>query len=126
VLIVAACLAATITIACIARAPMPAVWMVASGILLGLPPSIMMSLLPRAVASEHLSAALGVYYGLFYLGMAISQALAGLLRDITGDPGMPLLFAAVLMAAAVPAVFAFWRLEGRGAPEPEEAVARHS
>ena len=126
VLIVAACLAATITIACIARAPMPAVWMVASGILLGLPPSIMMSLLPRAVAAEHLSAALGVYYGLFYLGMAISQALAGLLRDITGDPGMPLLFAAVLMAATVPAVFAFWRLEGRAALEPEEAVARHS
>ncbi|HME96419.1 MAG TPA: MFS transporter [Methylomirabilota bacterium] len=125
-LIVAACLAATITIACIARAPVPALWMVASGILLGLPPSIMMSLLPRAVAAEHLSTALGVYYGLFYLGMAVSQTLAGLLRDLTGDPGMPLLFAAVLMAATVPAVFAFWRLEGRAAPEPEEAIVGRS
>jgi MFS family permease len=125
-LIVAACLAATITIACIARAPVPALWMVASGILLGLPPSIMMSLLPRAVAAEHLSTALGVYYGLFYLGMAVSQTLAGLLRDLTGDPGMPLLFAAVLMAATVPAVFAFWRLEGRDAPEPEEAIVGRS
>ncbi|HEY7204704.1 MAG TPA: MFS transporter [Methylomirabilota bacterium] len=125
-LIVAACLAATITIACIARAPMPALWMVISGILLGLPPSIMMSLLPRAVAAEHLSTALGVYYGLFYLGMAISQTVAGLLRDITGDPGMPLLFAAVLMAATVPAVFLFWRIEGRAAREPEEAIAGRS
>ncbi len=125
-LIVAACLAATITIACIARAPVPALWMVASGILLGLPPSIMMSLLPRAVAAEHLSTALGVYYGLFYLGMAVSQTLAGLLRDLTGDPGMPLLFAAVLMAATVPAVFVFWRLEGRAAPEPEEAIVGRS
>jgi MFS family permease len=125
-LIVAACLAATITIACIARAPVPALWMVATGILLGLPPSIMMSLLPRAVAAEHLSTAFGVYYGLFYLGMAVSQTLAGLLRDLTGDPGMPLLFAAVLMAATVPAVFVFWRLEGRAAPEPEEAIVGRS
>jgi MFS family permease len=125
-LIVAACLAATITIACIARAPGPALWMVATGILLGLPPSIMMSLLPRAVAAEHLSTAFGVYYGLFYLGMAVSQTLAGLLRDLTGDPGMPLLFAAVLMAATVPAVFVFWRLEGRAAPEPEEAIVGRS
>jgi len=125
-LIVAACLAATVTIAGIARAPMPALWMVVSGILLGLPPSIMMSLLPRAVAAEHLSTAFGVYYGLFYLGMAISQTVAGFLRDLTGDPGMPLLFAAVLMAATVPAVFAFWRLEGRAVAEPEVAVVGRS
>jgi MFS family permease len=105
---------------------MPALWMVVSGILLGLPPSIMMSLLPRAVAAEHLSTAFGVYYGLFYLGMAISQTVAGFLRDLTGDPGMPLLFAAVLMAATVPAVFAFWRLEGRAVAEPEVAVVGRS
>jgi MFS family permease len=124
-LIVASCLAATITIACIARAPWPALWMVVSGILLGLPPSIMMSLLPRAIAAEHLSTALGVYYGLFYLGMAVSQTVAGLLRDLTGDPGMPLLFAAALMAATVPAVFAFWRIE-RALAEPAAAVAGRS
>jgi cyanate permease len=125
VLLVAACLAATITIACIARAPLPAVWMVVSGILLGVPPSVLMSLLPRAVAAEHLATALGIYYGLFYLGMAISQTVAGLLRDLTGDPAMPLLFAALLMAATIPAVFAFWRLEAR-AVDPEEAVAGRS
>ena len=121
-LIVTSCLAATVTIACIAWAPWPALWMVVSGILLGLPPSIMMSLLPRAVAAEHLSTALGVYYGLFYLGMAVSQIVAGLLRDVTGDPGMPLLFAGVLMAATVPAVLAFWRIE-RAVTEPVAAVA---
>jgi hypothetical protein len=54
-----------------------------------------------------------VFYGLFYLGMAVSQTLAGWLRDLTGDPGMPLLFAAVLMALTVPAVAVFWRIEGR-------------
>jgi MFS family permease len=124
VLLVAACLAATITIACIARAPLPAVWMVVSGILLGVPPSVLMSLLPRAVAAEHLATAFGIYYGLFYLGMAISQTVAGLLRDFTGDPGMPLLFAALLMAATVPAVFAFWRLEVRLVDREEAAAGR--
>jgi MFS family permease len=115
-LIVTACLVATCTIAGIARAPWPALWMVVSGILLGLPPSILMALLPRAVRAEHLATALGIYYGLFYLGMAISQTLAGFLRDVTGDPGMPLLFAALLMAATVPAVLLFWRIEGRETP----------
>jgi MFS family permease len=115
-LIVTACLVAACTISGIARAPWPALWMVVSGILLGLPPSILMALLPRAVRAEHLATALGIYYGLFYLGMAISQTLAGFLRDVTGDPGMPLLFAALLMAATVPAVLLFWRIEGRETP----------
>ena len=47
--------------------------MVVTGILLGLPPSIMMALLPRAVPAEHLATAFGVFYSLFYLGMAVSQ-----------------------------------------------------
>jgi MFS family permease len=125
-LLVASCLAATVTIACIALVPLPALWMVVSSILLGLPLSILMSLLPRAIAAEHLATALGVYYGLFYFGMAISQTVAGWLRDVTGNPGMPLLFAAVLMVATVPAVFMFWRLEGQGVPEAEEAIAGRS
>jgi len=112
-LIIGGCLATAVTIACIAWAPMPALWMVASGLLLGLPPSIMMSLLPRAVGTEHLAPALGVYYALFYLGMAVSQTVAGSLRDLTGDPGMPLLFASLLMVATVPAVAVFWRIEAK-------------
>jgi MFS family permease len=115
-LIVGGCLATAVTIACIARAPMPAVWMVASGLLLGLPPSIMMSLLPRAVGTAHLAPAFGVYYALFYLGMAVSQTAAGSLRDLTGDPGMPLLLASLLMLATVPAVAVFWRIEAGSGP----------
>jgi MFS family permease len=114
-LLVTGCLVAAVTIACIALAPLPALWMVVSSILLGLPPSILMAFLPRAVAAEHLATALGIFYGLFYLGMAAAQALAGLLRDLTGDPAVPLLFAAALMALTVPAVALFWRIEARPA-----------
>jgi MFS family permease len=112
-LIVGGCLVAAVAMIAIACAPMPALWMVVTGILLGLPPSIMMALLPRAVPAEHLATALGVFYVLFYLGMAVSQTLAGLLRDLSGDPAMPLLFAAALMAFTVPAVALFWRIEAR-------------
>jgi len=114
-LIVVGCVATAVTIACAARAPWPALWLVASGILLGLPPGIMMALLPRAVRPEHLATALGVFYALFYLGMAVSQTIAGALRDVTGDPAMPLLFASGLMLATIAAVAVFWRIEGRAA-----------
>jgi len=114
--VVIGCLGAAVGIACIAGAPLPAFWMVASGIVLGLSPGIMMSLLPKSVRSEHLATALGVYYALFYLGMACSQTAAGYVRDVTGDPGMPLLFAAVLMVLTVVALFVFWRIERSAEP----------
>jgi MFS family permease len=116
-LIVTGCLVAAASMIAIAYAPVPALWMVVTGILLGLPPSIMMALLPRAVPAEHLATAFGVFYSLFYLGMAVSQTVAGLLRDLTGDPAVPLLFAAALMVLTVPAVGLFWRLEA----QPERA-----
>jgi MFS family permease len=112
-LILAGCFATAFTLTCVARAPLPAFWLVVSGVLAGLAPSIMMSLLPQAVRTEHLATALGVFYALFYLGMALSQAVAGFLRDVTGDPGMPLLFAAVLMAATAIATLVFWRIQAR-------------
>ena len=118
-LLVAGCAAAAIGMVCIARAPWPTLWMMVTAVLLGLPPSIMVALLPSAVRAEHLATALGLFYMLFYLGMAASQTLAGLLRDLTGDPAMPLLFAAALMVLTVPAVSVFWRIEGQ--PDPGDA-----
>jgi MFS family permease len=117
-LVATGCLVAAISMIAIARAPLPGLWMVVTGILLGLPPSIMMALLPRAVSPDHLATALGVFYALFYLGMAVSQTVAGLLRDLTDDPAMPLLFAAALMVCTVPAVAVFWRIEAQ--PDPDE------
>jgi MFS family permease len=116
-LIIGGCLVTALTIACTARLPLPVLWLLLSGVLAGVAPGILMALLPRAVAPEHLATALGIYYGLFYLGMALSQTVAGWLRDLTGDPALPLLFAAGLMASTVLAVAVFWRIEAlAGAP----------
>lgn len=114
-LIFTGCLATALTMVCIARLPVPVLWLLVSGVLAGVAPGVLMALLPRAVKPEHLATALGIFYGLFYLGMALSQTAAGWVRDLTGDPAMPLLFGAVLMAATVLAVAAFWRIEARAA-----------
>lgn len=118
-LLVTGCAAAAVGMVAIARAPWPTLWIMVTAVLLGLPPSIMVALLPSAVRAEHLATALGLFYMLFYLGMAASQTLAGLVRDLTGDPAMPLLFAAALMVLTVPAVAVFWRIEGL--PDPGDA-----
>lgn len=105
--------ATSAAIAAVTRAPLPALWLVASGVLVGLLPGILMALLPRTVRAEHLATALGIFYALFYLGMAVSQTAAGFVRDVTGDPAMPLLFGALLMLATIPAVALFWRIEAQ-------------
>jgi len=44
---------------------------------------------------------MGVFFTLFYLGMALLPALAGKLRDATGDAAAPTLFAAAMMASGL-------------------------
>jgi hypothetical protein len=51
-----------------------------------------------------------VYYTVYYLGVALAQPAAGLVRDLTGSPAAPLIFAAALMAAAVVGLAAFRRI----------------
>jgi MFS family permease len=118
---VGGCLLTALAVTATARLPLPVFWLLLSGVLAGIAPGILMAMLPRAVAPEYLATALGIYYGLFYLGMAVTQTAAGALRDLTGDPAVPLLFAALLIAGTVVAATAFWRVEASRAPVPVEA-----
>jgi hypothetical protein len=74
-----------------------------------------MALLPRVVAPERLGTALGVYYTVFYVAMAVTQPAAGAARDLCGSPAAPILFAALVMASTVPGL-ALFRLVERGTP----------
>ncbi len=49
-----------------------------------------------------------------YLGMAVTQPLAGLIRDRSGSPAAPVFFAAALMAATVLGLGAFRLVQRRG------------
>ncbi|PYO56064.1 MAG: hypothetical protein DMD83_16345, partial [Candidatus Rokuibacteriota bacterium] len=82
-------------------------WLLLAGTVVGLAPGAIMALLPEALEQEHLATGLGTLYTIMYLGMALAQPLAGLTRDLSASPAMPIFFAAVLMAATVIALGAY-------------------
>jgi MFS family permease len=69
------------------------------GLAIGAPPGALMALLPKAVASERLATAFGVYYTLYYVVMAVVQLAAGAVRDLFDSPAAPIMFSALVMAA---------------------------
>ena len=85
------------------------------GLAIGAPPGALMALLPKAVASERLATALGVYYTTYYVVMAAVQLAAGAVRDLFGSPAAPIVLAALVMAATIVG-FATFRLVERAAP----------
>jgi MFS family permease len=89
----------------------PVVWLLLSGVVVGLAPGALVSLVPGSVPPAQLAAALGLFYATFYLGMAAMQPLAGLLRDVTGSPAAPVFFAAAAMVLTVVALGAFRWIE---------------
>ncbi len=109
--IVFGCLGAAAPMALLPLLPGAALWLILSGLLMSGAPGVFMALLPRAVDREHLAASLGVFYTVYYLGMAMAQPLAGSARDLTGSPAMPLYVAAALMAATVLTLWPFRWLE---------------
>jgi MFS family permease len=103
--------------------PGPLGWLVAIGIVGSAPAAAYMTLLPRHVAPQHLAAALGVYYSVFYLCQAIAPAAAGGLRDVTGSAAAPILFAALVIALTGAVLPAFRRAPRVGhAPHTPETA----
>jgi MFS family permease len=111
--IVFGCLGAAAPMALLPLLPGAALWLILSGLLMSGAPGVFMALLPKAVDPERLASSLGVFYTVYYLGMAMAQPLAGVTRDLTGSPAMPLYVAAALMAATVLTLWPFRWLERR-------------
>lgn len=111
--IVAGCAAATALI--IAFPAMAGAWLglLLLGVVAGAVPGPLTSLLPRALAAERLATGLGLSYTVFYAVMAATQPVAGLARDLTGDPAAPVRFAALAMATTVLGLAAFRLIEFR-------------
>jgi MFS family permease len=85
------------------------------GLAVGGPPGGLMALLPKALPPDRLATGFGVFYTVFYVMMALTQPAAGLVRDLAGDPGAPIVFAALVMAATVPGLAIFRAIERRTA-----------
>lgn len=86
------------------------------GLIFGPPGPLIMALPVEAVAAQRRGIGMGVYFTCYYLGMALIAPLAGLSRDLTGDPAAPVWFGGAMLAAALAALLAFRAVQSRAAP----------
>lgn len=89
-------------------APSPAL-MAFVGVVGGFPVGAMMVLPSEVLHPQNRAAGMGVFYTWYYAGMALLTPTAGILRDASGLPGAPLLFAGAVVFAAF-AVLVLFRL----------------
>ena len=81
-------------------APSPAL-MAFVGIAAGLPAGAMMVLPAEVVRPANRAAGMGVFFTWYYAGMALLTLVGGILRDLSGANGAPLLLAGALELAAI-------------------------
>jgi MFS family permease len=87
-------------------APLP--WIVASGLLGGLPASVLVSLPGEFLRAESRSTGMGIFYTVFYIGISIAPPLAGAIAVRTASSAAPI-WTAVACAALCAASFAVAR-----------------
>ena len=101
---------AVATALCIGAIPgfgAPAFWCVMIALTIAPLPGAIVALLPKTIRAERLGIAFGIFYSVYYAVVALAQPIAGFVRDRGGDPGAPVLFAAVLMGVTAVAHLVF-------------------
>jgi MFS family permease len=93
--------------------PWPLPTLLVTGFIGGLPAGAIMALVPKAVRAGTLATAFGVYYTVFYLVMALAQAAAGAVRDVSGSAAIAVVFAGALMMTTVVGLAGFRGIERR-------------
>jgi MFS family permease len=79
--------------------PAPVLWFGVLGLAFGPAGGLIMALPSRVLRPENRAVGMGIFYTIYYVGMSVCPTIAGLLRDLAGDPAAPLFFAG---AAPVP------------------------
>jgi len=87
----------------------------ALGIIFGPAGGLIMALPTQVLSKENRAIGMGIFYTIYYLGMGIFPALAGYVRDVTGNPAAPLILAGVAILFAVPALAGFRMIRTRQA-----------
>ena len=83
-------------------------WVIAlTGFIAGLPAGAIMAMPTRVLQPQNRAVGMGLFFTWYYLAMALMPSLAGMLRDLSGDPRMPLFFAAALVVATVGILWLF-------------------
>ena len=95
--------------------PYPVSSPIALGLLFGPPAGIIVALPVEVLHPENRAPGMGLFHTCYYIELPILTALAGLSRDLTGDPAAPLLFAGVMNLLTLPVLALFRTLQGRWA-----------
>jgi MFS family permease len=86
------------------------------GAIAGLPCAAMLVLPTEVLRPQSRAPGMGIFYTWYYVGMALLTPAAGLARDLSGDPGAPLIFAGSLEIAAIAVVGIFRVLQNKLGP----------
>jgi predicted MFS family arabinose efflux permease len=104
----AACTVATgAAIVLVATGEVSVAMIAAAGFITGLPAGAVMALPTQVLRPAQRSSGMGLYFTWYYLGMALLPPLAGKLRDMIGDPRVPLFVAAVLTIVTTACIAGF-------------------
>jgi MFS family permease len=94
--------------------PAPALWLGLLGLAFGPAGGLIMALPSEILQPRNRAVGMGIFFTVYYLGMGIFPALAGLLRDWTGDPAAPLFFAGFNILLALAGLALFRRIAAAG------------
>jgi predicted MFS family arabinose efflux permease len=100
--------------------PAPVLWFGLLGLAFGPAGGLIMALPSEILRPRNRAVGMGIFYTVYYVGMGICPAIAGLLRDWTGDPAAPLFFAAVTILLALAGLVGFRRI-ATATPVPRRA-----
>ena len=87
------------------------------GVVAGLPCGAMLVLPTEVLRPQSRAAGMGIFYTWYYLGMTLLTPAAGLARDLSGNPGAPLIFAGSLEITAIAVLGIFRMLQHRWTSE---------
>ena len=85
----------------------PLVAFVIVGLVIGIPPGPLMALPARALRPQSRATGMGVFFSCYYVVMAFLPSAAGLVRDLSGTPAAPTLFASAMVLLCVPGLALF-------------------
>ena len=87
----------------------PLLGFIAFGIFAWAPAGPIFALPVQVLNQANRAVGMGIYLSYYYLGIGVFPSIAGYLRDVSGDPTSPIIFAAWLMVGALVALLLFWR-----------------
>ncbi len=91
---------------------------------MGIPPGAIMALSGEVLSPENRSTGFGIFYTVFYVGLASFPPIAGLILDLMGAAIAPVLFAGILTMLAVLPLPVFRLLQHRWAPEGQSVAGK--